>query len=167
MAVPNAVENLTLKPAPVVFGSDTRRFDLPDLDRHAAWFMPRFLKNYPHLNERAAIGFLRGVIYHNEFKFMFQEKGAALFQMMGAHSLDATQVVWERFVWVADPENKAYTDAAAFFYKDALQWCKFKSVDIMMVEQNTDVPHEMIRQQIGRLYATEQKFARVKDDRVS
>lgn len=165
MALAATTETIVAKPAPVVFGADTRRFELPDLDRHAAWFMPRFLQNFPHLNERAAIGFLRGTIYHNEFKFMFQEKGVALFQMMGAHSLDATQVVWERFVWVADPENKQQQEAAAFFYKDALQWCKFKSVDIMMVEQNTDVAHDLIKQQIGRVYATEQKYARVKDDR--
>lgn len=141
--------------------SEVRRFDLPDLDRHAKWFMPRFLKSYPHLSERQAIGFLRSVLYDNEFLFLFQENGVALAQAMTAHALDASAVVWERFVWVQDPQDPEQCEAAAVFYKNIAAWAGRKSIKIMNVEENTDVPHELIVKQLGRVFSAEQKFAKV------
>lgn len=157
-----AVETtMVAKPAPIVLGSEVRRFELPDLDRHSLWFMPRFLKNFPHLNERQAIGFLRGVLYSNEYLFLFQEKGIALAQAVGSHALDASSVVWERFVWVEDPENKMQVEAASYFYERFGEWAKRKSISTVLVDQQTDVSDELIKARIGRIFTTEQKFARV------
>src|SRR5215468_6993166 len=96
--------------------SEVRRFELPDLDHHARWFMPRFLKEYPHLNQRAAIGFLRGIIYNNEFLFLFQDNAVARAQLMHSGGLEPEAIVWERFVWVENPADAAQTHAASSFY---------------------------------------------------
>lgn len=151
-----------LKPVapPPVLGSDVRRFELPDMDRHAKWFMPRFLKEFPHLNERSAIGFLRGIIYSNEFLFLFQEKGIALAQMMSSGGLEAEAIVWERFVWIEYPEDVGQQQAAAFFYPRFAEWAKRMGVGVIHVECKTDVPHEMIKARVGRVFETSQKFIR-------
>ena len=155
-----------LKPVapPAVVFSEVRRFELPDLDRHGAWFLPRFLKEFPHLNERSAIGFLRGIIYSNEFLFLFQEKGIALFQSIGAGGLDAEPIIWERFVWVEDPTSASQQQAAAFFYTRVRKWAEGLGVTKVHVEEHTDVPHELIKTQVGRVYETAQKFIRTLPD---
>ena len=151
-----------LKPVapPPVIGADVRRFELPDMDRHARWFMPRFLTEFPHLNERSAIGFLRGIIYSNEFLFLFQEKGVALAQAMGSGGLDAEAIVWERFVWVEDPTDVAQQQAASFFYVRIAEWAKRMGTGIVHVECKSDVSHDLIKAKVGRVFETSQKFIR-------
>jgi len=150
-----------LKPVPAapVLYAEVRRFELPDMDRHK-WFLPRFLKEFPHLNERGAIGFLRGILYSNEFLFLFQEKGAALAQSMGSGGLEPEPIVWERFVWVEDPADTAQQQAAAFFYPRIAAWAKTMGVSKVHVEEHSDVAHELIKAQVGRVFETAQKFIR-------
>ena len=155
-------EPLKVAPAPTVLYSEVRRFDLPDLDRHAAWFLPRLIKEYPHLNERSAIGFLRSVLYDNTYLFLYQEKGVALAQVLGAGGLDAEGVVWERFVWVADPTDEGQKTAAASFYPQMLKWAKQLGIDVVHVENKSDVPRELIKSAAGRVFETAQAFLRVK-----
>ncbi len=150
----------TASPA-LVLGADVRRFELPDLDHHARWFLPRFLQEFPHLNERAAIGFLRGVIYSNEFLFLFQDKGVALAQSMGSGGLEDEAIVWERFVWIQDPANTAQQQAAAFFYNRIVKWAVQLGAKVVHIENKTDVPHDMIRAQAGRIHETQQKYIKV------
>lgn len=145
-----------------VAGHETRRFQLPDLDRHARWFMPRFQQEFAHLNQRQAIGFLRSVVYDNECHFLYQEHGVALAQAIGSHTLDATQVIWERFVWVENPKDAAQLEAASWFYPAFVRWGQQKGFATMVVEEKTDVPHELIKARVGRVLNTEQKFVNVK-----
>jgi hypothetical protein len=151
-----------LKPVllPPAFFAEVRRFELPDMDHHARWFMPRFLKEFPHLNERSAIGFLRGIIYSNEFLFLFQDRGIALAQAMGSGGLEAEPIIWERFVWVEDPANIEQQKAAAFFYPRMEKWAKGLGVKVIHVENKSDVGHELIKAQVGRVYETAQKYIR-------
>ena len=151
----------TVKPAPVVLGSDVRRFELPDMDRHAAWFFPRFCATYTHLNERQAIGFLRSILYVNEFMFLFQENGVALAQSINSHALDSDPVIRERFVWVRDKENKDQVEAAAAFYDHFAKWGQRQHISTMIVEEDSDVPHELVVKRLGRVLIREQKFAKV------
>lgn len=140
---------------------EIRRLQIPDLDRHAGWFLPRFQKTFPHLNQRQAIGFLKNVIYDNEFLFLFQNNAVAMAQAMSAHGLDASTIIWERFVWVADPTDQDQLEQASHFYTEFLTWAKRKSVAIVHIEENTDVPHELIRSRVGRVLNTEQKFVKL------
>jgi len=149
-------------PVPQLLFAEVRRFDLPDIDRHGAWFLPRFLKEFPHVNERAAIGFIKSCLYDNEYLFLFQEKAAALFQAVGSGSLEPQPIVWERFVWLQDPADAEQQKAAAMFYSRALKWAQQKGVDIVHVDNSTDVPRELIKVAAGRVFETAQAFLRVK-----
>jgi hypothetical protein len=159
-AIQNRIERNVAAAANLLFAPEVRRFELPDMDRHASWFMPRFLKEFPHLNERSAIGFLRGIIYSNEFLFLFQDKGVALAQSMGSGGLEPEPIVWERFVWVEDPANVEQQKAAAFFYPRMEKWAKGLGVRVIHVENKSDVGHELIKAQMGRIYETSQKYLR-------
>lgn len=158
-----AAEALKVAPTLVVPDAPVRRFELPDLDTHAKWFLPRLLKEFPHLNERSAIGFLRGIIYSNEFLFLFQDHAVALAQMMQSGGLEAEPIIWERFVWVEDPTNVAHKQAAASFYDRFSKWAKQLGVRVIHIENRTDVDHEMIRARVDgkRIYETEQHYLRL------
>ena len=138
-----------------------RRFEIPDLDRHGQWVLPRLLTAYSHLNDRSAIGWLRSVIYNNEFLFLFADHAVGLAQVMSAHTLAPKPVVNERFVWVQDPNNAQHLADAAQFYTHFHVWAQHLGAEVMIVEEMTDVPHEMVREKVGRIYNRQQQFARV------
>lgn len=161
------VEALKVAPVPVTASggqAETRRFELPDIDRHGSWFLPRFLKEFPHLNERAAIGFVKSILYSNEFLFLFQEKSVALFQSVASGGLENQEVIWERFVWLEEPNDAKQQQAAAQFYVRALKWAQQKAADVVHVECSSDVPRETIKNAAGRVFETQQFFLRVKSN---
>jgi len=143
------------KPIPVI-----RRFDTADLSKHGKWIVPRMMQVYPHMNERAVATFLQNIIYNNEWLFLYAETSVALAQVMSAHTLDAKPIIYERFVWVEDKEDKQQIKNAAEFYTEFRRWAKNLSADVMIVEENTDVPHDLIKEKLGRIFTRQQQFAR-------
>ena len=143
-------------PAPTI-----RRFDTADLSQHGKWIVPRMIQSYPHLNERAVATFLQNVLWNNEWLILYSETGVALAQVMSAHTLDAKPVVYERFVWVENKEDKAQLKHAAEFYTEFRRWAKSMSAEVIIVEENTDVPHELIKEKLGRIFTRQQQFARL------
>ena len=145
-----------VSPAPAI-----RRFDTADLSRHGKWIMPRMLQAFPHLNERGVATFLQNINYNNDYLFLYSDNGVALAQVMSAHSLDAKPIVYERFVWVEDKEDKEQIKHAAEFYTEFYRWAKSQSAAVIIVEENTDVPHDMIKEKLGRIFTRQQQFARL------
>jgi hypothetical protein len=145
-----------VSPAPTI-----RRFDTADLSRHGAWIMPRMLQAFPHLNALGVASFLQNIVYHNEYLFLYHDHGVALAQIMSAHALNARPIVYERFVWVEDRENKEQIARAAEFYTEFLKWAKSRSAEVIIVEENTDVSHDLIKEKLGRVFTRQQQFARV------
>ena len=143
-------------PAPTI-----RRFDTADLSRHGAWIMPRMLQAYPHLNERGVATFLQNIMWNNEYLLLYHDNGVALAQIMSAHALDAKPIVYERFVWVQNPDEPQQIKNAAGFYTEFYRWAKSQSADVIIVEENTDVSHDLIKEKLGRIFQRQQQFARV------
>lgn len=142
--------------APVI-----RRFDTADFSKHGAWILPRMLKAFPHMNERGVATFLQNILYNNEYLLLYADTGAALAQVMSAHSLDAKPIVYERFVWVEDREDKEQIKHAAEFYTEFYRWAKSLGAEVIIVEENTDVPHDTIKEKLGRIFTRQQQFARL------
>lgn len=141
-----------------------RRFDTADLSQHGKWILPRFIASYPHMNEWMAATFLRNLCswgFRNEWLFLYSQTGVALAQVMSAHSLDPQPVVYERFVWVENKEDKEQLKQAAEFYTEILRWAKSQSAEAIIVEENTDVPHDLIKEKLGRIFMSQQQFARL------
>lgn len=138
-----------------------RKFDTADLTTHGEWLLARMIKVFPHLNERAAATLLQTINYNNEYCFLFQKDSVALAQVMTAHALSATPIVQERFVWCRDPEDKEQQKQASEFYEQFRRWAKLQGIDTMLVAENSDVPHEMIKEKLGRIFTRQQQFARI------
>lgn len=138
-----------------------RRFEIADLSEHGGWIMERLLKIYPHMNERGVAGWLRGIVASADFLFLYHPNAVALAQTVQYDPLDPKMVVREAFVWAKDPENKAHVAAAAEFYEKFTQWAKAQMLDVVIVEERTDVPHDTIKDKLGRVFTKQQNFARV------
>lgn len=138
----------------------TRRFETADLSRHGKWIMPRLLQAFPNLNERSAAAWLNNIIWNNEYLFLYHEHGVALAQVTSVNALSAKPIVQEILVWIEEQKNEDQQRAAAEFYVDMHRWAKHQSADVIIVEELSDVPHEMIREKLGRIYTRTQQFAR-------
>ena len=142
---------------PIAYG-DIRRFQVPDVERHGGWMAKRMAQAYPHLTERQVPGWLRGIVYMNEFLFLYQDHSVALAQAVRPDPFNAKIVVWERFVWAESPE---YAPEAAEFYGRMKVWALQQDADTIVVGEQTDVPPEMIKAKLGKLLERKQLYARL------
>ena len=138
-----------------------RKFSTADLSLHGSWIVPRMMKAYPHLNERAVATFLQNIEYNNEYLFLFRDDSVALAQVVHSHALTGPPIVYERFVWCKEPTDKDQQQAASEFYTHFRRWAKTMGVDVLIVEENSDVPHDMIKDKLGRIFSRQQQFARL------
>lgn len=140
---------------------EIRKFAVPDLSMHGNWVIPRMLEAFPHMDERAALTFLIQTNYANDHLLLFSDEGIALAQVITGSPLDPATVVWERFVWIKDREDADMQKHAAEFYSHIYQWAKGLSAVAIMVEESSDVPHDLIKDKIGRVFKLERQFVRV------
>ena len=146
---------------------EIRRFMTADLSRHGAWFVPRMMKTYD-LTEQVAVSWIKSFVSANEFMFLQQDNAVALAQLMPGYSLLPAQIVQERFVWVADPKDKATIEQAAHFYREIYDWAyRLSGVKDVIVDENTDVPRGLIEtcttDRKCRLLKREMSYVRVKE----
>jgi hypothetical protein len=142
---------------PIAYG-EIRRFQVPDVERHGGWMAKRMAQAYPHLTERQVPGWLRAVVYMNEFLFLYQDHSVCLAQAMRPDPFNPKIVVWERFVWA---EEARYAEEAAEFYARIKMWAIQQDVDTIVVGEQTDVPLEMIKAKLGKLLERRQTYVRV------
>jgi len=138
-----------------------RRFQTADLNTHAKWMLPRLLQAFPHLTERAAAAWLTGICDNNDFLFLRLPHAVGLAQVSGVHTLAPRPLVRERFVWCEDVTDKDQLAAAASLYGEFAQWGKKMGCDVLLVEEMTDVPHDLIKAQLGRVFSRQEQFARL------
>lgn len=138
-----------------------RRFEMPDLARDGGWVLARLLKVYNHLNEQQMAGWLRGIIYHNEFLFLWLPNAVALAQVERGHTLSPRPLVREHFVWANDPQNPRHVAQAAQMYERIREWARQQNASVMIVGEQTDVSADVIGQLFGKVLERRQKFVRV------
>ena len=134
-----------------------RRFALPDLSTHGTWLLPRLEQSFPHLNQRFILGWIRNLLYDNANLFLYQDHSVALFQLTSVYSLAPKPEIIERFVFC----QEGFQKEASNFYEEVGRWAKSQGVEKVWVEELSDVPHEMIKDKIGRIFQRQQQFARV------
>lgn len=142
--------------------SEIRRFETPDIDRHGLWLIPRLKLKYAHLNDRGILSWLRsGLMVSNEFMFLYHEFAVGLVQIESSHTLAPKPIAREHFVWAKDKTVPEHVIAATALYNRFAIWAKGKGCEVMVVEEDTDVPHEALKENLGRLFARQQQFARL------
>ena len=134
-----------------------RRFAEADLMKHGQWIMKRLFKEYPNQTDRSLIGWLKNLLFDNASWFMYQDNSVALFQVTSAFSLAHKPMVIERFVFA----KQNFETEALEFYVEVEKWAKSMSVNEIIVEQLSDVPHDMIKNKLGRLFTKQQVIMRV------
>ncbi len=137
--------------------AEIRRFQLPDLFKHGSWMVKRLLSVYPHKTREQLEGWLRGIIAHNEFLFLYSDHGVALGTFMREDPLSEKPHFQEIFVLAQD----GHKEEAAAFYDEFVRWSKQLGITVMVVEVMSDVPHEAIKARTGRIFTRELKFARL------
>jgi hypothetical protein len=127
-----------------------RRFELADFHRHT-WLSARIAKAYPEMTERYVLGWLRGLIYNQEYCFQYQEHAVGLCNLVRSYGLQARPMIVEKFVFAEDPANSAHQEAAAQMYVEFAAWGKFMDCDrMLLVGQLSDVPKDMIKDRLGK-----------------
>lgn len=137
-----------------------RRFQVPDLNTHGAWLLPRLEQSFG-FTERVSATWLRSLIYSNESLFLYHPDAVGLAQVETVNTLAPKPMLRERFVWCRDRADKEQHKQAVQFYEMFAEWGKNLGAEIMLVEEMTDVPHELIKARLGRVFTREQKFARL------
>ena len=133
-----------------------RRFALPDLSTHGTWLLPRLETSFPHLNQRFILGWIRNLLYDNANFFLYQDHSVALFQITSVYSLSPKPEIIERFVFC----QEGFQKEGGAFYAEVKQWAKSQGVEKIWVEEQSDVPAEVIKENIGRIFMRQQQFAR-------
>lgn len=136
------------------------RFEMGDLSRHGAWLVPR-LTAALELPEHQVGAWIRSMVDSNEHLFLSQEHSVALAEVQRSNGLAGKPIVCERFVLVEDMDNKEHVSEAAEFYDEFKRWAKGLGAEIIVVEEMTNVPHDVIKEKLGRIFARTQQFARV------
>lgn len=138
-----------------------RRFDLVKLNSHGQWVLPRLQEAYPHLTERTAAGWLRTLVNNNEFLFLETDDAVGLAQVVQAHMLQQKPIVQEHFVFCRDRKDKDHHAQAAGMYERMAAWAKSLGAEILVVEERSDVPHDLVKAKLGRVFQRQTQFARV------
>jgi len=138
-----------------------RRFEIADLSTHGPWLLKRFQTLFPDVTEKYIAGFLRGIIYSNEFSFLYQDNAVALAQIIASPGIKPIKIVQEHFVWIADRNDKDQAENAADFYVHFKQWGKQQGAERMFVMENSDVPKPLVEQRLGRLFDVKISHARI------
>ncbi len=137
-----------------------RRFSLADLSSHGPWLVPRLVTAL-ELPEQRIAGWLRGMLDSNEFLFLYQPHSVALAEMQRANGLADKPIVRERFVLAENPDDITHVREAAGFYDEFKRWAKNLGAEIVIVEEFSNVPHDAIKEKLGRIFTRTQQFARV------
>lgn len=135
-----------------------RRFELADLSRHGGWITRRLAKTYRHIDERRIGGWLTGVVNSSEFQMLYAEHAVALAQTLQVFALDPKPIVQVHFVFV----EEGHVPTGAEFYDAYKRWAVSQGLDTIVIqEEMSDVPHDLIKTKLGRLFTRQQVFAKV------
>ena len=137
-----------------------RRFSLGDLSSCGPWLMPR-LTAALELPEQRVGAWLRSMIDSNEHLFQWQPHSVALAEVQRVNGLADKPIVRERFVFAENPDDLTHVKEAAGFYDEFRRWAKSLGAEIILVEELSNVPHDLIKEKLGRIFERAQRFARV------
>jgi len=146
------------------------RFGLADLSRHGAWLVPRLVKSLNRFywdakegaihdkSEQQIAGWLRSLVDSREHLFLCSENAVGCAEMWRVGGIADPISVRERFVLARSDKHIA---EAALFYDECVRWARSLGAEVVFVEEETDVPHDTIKDRIGRLYTRQQTFVRL------
>lgn len=132
-----------------------RRVFLPDIQRVGPWLLKRLMETYPEYTELQLLTWLRGCTTSDIFLFVQTEHAVALAQIM-REALCIKPTVKEIFVLCDGHDGDE--QEGAYLYSVMKDWARGLGADELWIEECTDVPREMIRARIGKLFSRDTMF---------
>jgi hypothetical protein len=145
--------------APIV-NSPIQRFTQSNLTS-CGWFLHRLVAKYPVKNEIGWANYIRSMCDRNDCLFIAQPHAVALAEVVQTDTLAGKRVVQERFVWCENRLSAEQVEAAADFYDEFHRWAASLGIEEIVVAKETDVPTEMIKARLGKVYVTETRHVKV------
>ena len=142
------------KPIPDII---CRRFNLPDMSEMGLWLFKRLESRYPTAPDSTFSGWLRGAMESNEYHFVRTDNAVGLAQIYRL-PLDPQAHLTEVFVLVKDQDA---LPEGAEIYRAFKRWGESMGADEIIVERQTDVPREMIREALGKVWVRETFFCKM------
>lgn len=131
------------------------RVFLPDLQKIGPWLLPRVMENYPDHTEGEIMTWLRGCCMSDIFLFVYTDHAVLLAQVQ-REALCRHPTVKEIFAFCDGKDGDV--DEAAYLYSVMYQWAKGIGADEIQLENCTDVPRELIRSRLGKLYTNDAMY---------
>lgn len=137
------------EPPPPSVPQDFRRFGLSDLQEMGLWLAERLKERYSGLDERNAIGWLRGAMEGNEFMFIRTDECVGLAQI-NRRPLDPVPFVEEVFVLCKNDNDE---EKALGLYDRFHTWAKQLGSAELLVGNFSDVHKDRVAKHFGRIAA--------------
>ena len=132
--------------------AEIHRFLSSDLTTHSSWMLKRLVNTFPQKNEWGWANYLRGLCDRNDCLFLAQAHSVALAEIVQTDNWYGQRSVWERFVLCENPQDPRHIEEALFFYARFQNWAQAMGIDRVVVCRLSDVPTEMIKKNIGRIW---------------
>jgi hypothetical protein len=151
--------------APVPTHNAVNRFTTGDLAKYGEWLLWRLKERYPQLAERNAASWLGSLTNTNDTMFLRTASAVGVAQLL-RRRLDPQPFVEEVFVLCKGRdsdgaiEQSAYAEGA-LIYAEFKRWGEGHGASELVVERWSDVPREMIKATLGKLYLRESAYVKI------
>lgn len=152
-------ENAVQPPAPIV--NPAQRMTLNYFQKDMAWALQRVVQGYPHLTERTAFAWLQPLLSNNEFLFLRTGRCIGLAQIVREHTLRPRPIVYERFVFCRNPDDKEEILEAIEIYAEFRRWGQHQGAANMIVLEQTDVPSKVLDAKVGDVKTQVMRYIRL------
>ena len=159
-----AVATPVVKSEPVT--ARIMRFSPGDFQELGEWLLWRLKDRFPHVTQSMLAGWLRGEMVNNEVMFLRLGNAVGLASIGHKNIMDPRPIIEEIFVLIKGRDadaviEKAHLAEGARLYEEFKRWGETIGASEMLVERMSDVPREMIKAALGRVWAREVVFTKL------
>lgn len=140
-----------------------RRFELPDLMNNAMWLMPRLEKFFHWLPPAQIKSWLTGMVYSADYQLLYLPNCVGCAQLHRAFQMEPKPVIQERFLFVRFPEKGDDIRMALGMYEEWIRWAKVHDCSTIVLQEQSDVPVELVRKMFGRVFTRQLNYVKVGD----
>ncbi len=150
--------------APVPTQNPIHRFNMGDLAKYGEWLLWRLKEKYP-LGDRNLASWLGSLMVTSEIMFIRTERAVGVAQLL-RRRLEPQPYVEEVFVLCKGRDSDGIIEPAAheegvLIYGEFKRWGESNGASEWIVERWTDVPREMIKGKLGRLWLRESTYTKL------
>lgn len=142
------------------------RFGPADFQDLGEWLLWRLKDRFPQIHQSMVAGWLKGSMDSNEIMFLRFGRAVGMASIGHKNLLDPRPVIEEIFVLVKGRDTDGVIEKPAFeegarLYGEFKRWGETLGASEMLVERMSDVPRDLIKLALGRVWAREVVFTKL------